>query len=109
MRTLSVKQKMVLIPVLISVGGLAALVVILIFGRLSAEGITQIETDYYPALELSHDPEASLEKVQRSMQDAVAAMAVGSTAEGVGQLESSAGDLAGVAGRLDELVGAFNL
>ncbi len=72
-RHLKFTHKIVLMPLLAT----AAFLLILFFtqvGRNAGEDLmTQIENEYFPALELSRDLETILANIQRNLQDAVAA------------------------------------
>ncbi|MCG3115821.1 MAG: methyl-accepting chemotaxis protein [Candidatus Manganitrophus sp. SA1] len=72
-RHLKFTHKIVLMPSLAT----AAFLLILFFTQLGRNAdedlMTQIENEYFPALELSRDLETVLANIQRSLQDAVAA------------------------------------
>ncbi|TAK10033.1 MAG: methyl-accepting chemotaxis protein [Candidatus Manganitrophaceae bacterium] len=72
-RHLKFTHKIVLMPSLAT----AAFLLILVFTQMGRNAdqdvMTQIENEYFPALELSRDLETVLANIQRSLQDAVAA------------------------------------
>ena len=70
---LSFKQKLFVFPVATVVGALAIMALILGTGSRSSSNLAQIQSGYFPSLELSRDLEESLGGVQRALQNAVAA------------------------------------
>ena len=71
-RHLKFTHKIILMPSLAT----AAFLLILIFTQMGRNAdqdlMTQIESEYFPALELSRDLESALANIQRNLQDAVA-------------------------------------
>ena len=66
-------HRILLMPILATVAFLLIFVIYLI-GRSTEENLmTQVESNYFPALELSHTLERDMDQIQRNFQDAVAA------------------------------------
>lgn len=69
----SIRWKMLFLPGLAAVGFIGLLMGTMIAGSSAESRLSMIETGYSPALELSQGLERSLDDVQRTLQDAVAA------------------------------------
>ncbi len=68
-----IQHKMLLMPGLAAAALLLVLIVSYVFDERDRKLLTQIEAEYYPALQLSRDLEEGLKEIQRRLQDAVAA------------------------------------
>ena len=66
-------QKIALLPGVTGLGAVAILVTALVYGGRSSEQLRLIQEGYYPSTEMSQQLENSMERLQRSLQDAVAA------------------------------------
>ena len=73
LRKVSIGKQMAVPPLLAGVGFLVVLAVALVAERRNSATIEQIERNYVASQELSHELQLSLAKVQRTLQDAVAA------------------------------------
>jgi methyl-accepting chemotaxis protein len=71
--SLSFRVKLLLLPAVAAVGFLLTLLVTMIAGGRSAEKLRLAETGDGPSLEMSRNLEQTLSKIQRALQDAVAA------------------------------------
>jgi methyl-accepting chemotaxis protein len=81
LQNLSFRWKLLALPALAAIGFGSMVVATLMYGARTADQLVQIEKGYAPSLELSRDLEESLVRVQRAMQDAVAAQDVGLLSE----------------------------
>jgi methyl-accepting chemotaxis protein len=70
---LKFRHKMLIGPVLAAVAFCLVLAITLIFGSRNVGQMQQVETGYYPSVEMSRDLEEDLNGIQRGLQDAVAA------------------------------------
>jgi methyl-accepting chemotaxis protein len=70
---LKFQHKMLIGPALAGVSFCLVLTITLIFGTRSVGQMQQVETGYYPSVEMSRDLEEDLSAIQRGLQDAVAA------------------------------------
>jgi CheY-like chemotaxis protein len=68
-----IQHKMLLMPGIAAAALLVILIVSNVFDERDTKLLSQIETEYYPALQLSRDLEEGLKEIQRRLQDAVAA------------------------------------
>jgi len=73
LNNLRLRTKLMLLPGLASLGLLLALATAWGFGRQNLNLINRIQTGYLPAAQVSRSMVESLEKIQRSLQDAVTA------------------------------------
>src|SRR4051794_21863137 len=73
LRHFSIRKKMAVPPLLAGIGFLVILTVVTSTERRNAAQIEQIQRSYFGSLELSRDLEDLLDKVHRTLQDAVAA------------------------------------
>ncbi len=71
LKNLRFKFKIILMPAMATCAFLLILLATKFFGASNEQLLTRIETGYAPALEMSHDLEAILISMQRSMLDAV--------------------------------------
>jgi methyl-accepting chemotaxis protein len=67
------QHKMLIGPGLAAIAFCFVLTITLIFGSRSVGQMQQVETGYYPSVEMSRDLEEDLNGIQRGLQDAVAA------------------------------------
>jgi methyl-accepting chemotaxis protein len=81
LQNLSFRWKLLALPALAAIGFGSMVVATLLCGARTADQLLQIEKGYAPSLELSRDLEESLVRIQRAMQDAVAAQDVGLLSE----------------------------
>jgi len=70
---LKFQHKMLIGPGLAAIAFCFVLTITLIFGTRSVSQMQQVETGYYPSVEMSRDLEEDLNGIQRGLQDAVAA------------------------------------
>src|SRR5580765_4630615 len=70
---LKFQHKMLISPALAILAFGLVLGITLIFGSRSISQMQQVEAGYYPSVEMSRDLEDDLSKIQRGLQDAVAA------------------------------------
>ena len=82
LKHLTFAHRIGILPVVAGAGFLLILLVTLVLGRRSAASLARIEAGYVPSLETSRDLEDVLAKLQRSLQDAVAAKDSGMLADG---------------------------
>ena len=73
LRRVSIRKQMAVPPLLAGLGFLVVLGAVVLASRHSSALIEQIERANYASLELSRDLEASLDRVQLTLQSAVAA------------------------------------
>ena len=78
---LTFQQKMLVGPALAAVAFCLVLTITLIFGSRSMSQMQQVESGYYPSVEMSRDLEEDLAGIQRGLQDAVAAKNLEALAE----------------------------
>jgi len=71
--SLSFRAKLLILPAVAAVGFLLTLLVTMVAGGQSAEKLRLAETGHGPSLEMSRNLEVSLSRIQRGLQDAVAA------------------------------------
>lgn len=72
-KKLKFQHKMLLGPALAAFAFCLVLGITLVFGSRSVTQMQQVATGYYPSVEMSRDLEDDLNKIQRGLQDAVAA------------------------------------
>ena len=72
-KNLSLRYKMLVVPLASALAFLIAVVVTLVLGSSSAETLDRIETGFYPAVETNELLVQDLALIQRTFQDAVAA------------------------------------
>ncbi|MEP6763133.1 MAG: methyl-accepting chemotaxis protein [Gemmatimonadaceae bacterium] len=72
MRSLKTQHKILLLPVVAGMGALFVLAASFTLGRQNVAALQRIQTDYYPSITLSRKIEATINAVQRTVQDAVA-------------------------------------
>jgi methyl-accepting chemotaxis protein len=72
-KNLTIKYKLLLMPAFATLGFLLVLAVSGVLGRKTERELVLVQTGYYPSVDLSRDVEEDLAKLQRSLQDAVAA------------------------------------
>jgi len=72
-QSLGFRYKVLLLPAVAAVGFLLTLLVTMVSGASSAERLRLAETGYGPSLEMSRNLEQTLSRIQRALQDAVAA------------------------------------
>ncbi len=70
---LKFQHKMLIGPALAALAFCLVLSITLLFGSRSVSQMQQVETGYYPSVEMSRDLEEALSGIQRGLQDAVAA------------------------------------
>jgi methyl-accepting chemotaxis protein len=70
---LSFRYKMLITPALAMIGFCIVLLATIILGRLSVGKLEEVQTGYYPSVEMSQDLADDLGQIQRGLQDAVAA------------------------------------
>ncbi len=70
---LKFQHKMLIGPALAGLAFCLVLAITLIFGSRSVSQMQQVESGYYPSVEMSRDLEEDLNAIQRGLQDAVAA------------------------------------
>ncbi len=70
---LKFQQKMLIGPALAGISFCLVLAITLVLGSRSAGQMQQVESGYYPSVEMSRDLEEDLDAIQRGLQDAVAA------------------------------------
>jgi len=70
---LKFQHKMLIGPALAGLAFCLVLAITLIFGSHSVSQMQQVESGYYPSVEMSRDLEEDLNAIQRGLQDAVAA------------------------------------
>ncbi len=70
---LKFQHKMLIGPALAGLAFCLVLAIALIFGSRSVSQMQQVESGYYPSVEMSRDLEEDLSAIQRGLQDAVAA------------------------------------
>jgi len=73
LRKVSIRKQMAVPPLLAGLGFLVVLGAVVLTSRHSSALVEQIERANVGSLELSHDLDVSLERIQRTLQDAVAA------------------------------------
>ncbi len=71
MRNISLRAKILSLPVIAGVGFLVVLATTVILGTRTQAAQTLVETGHAPALQISRDMELGLETLQRAMRDAV--------------------------------------
>lgn len=72
-RDLRIKYKLLLMPAFATIGFLVVLAVSIYVNRSTERELVLVQTGYYPSVDLSRDVEEKLSKLQRGLQDAVAA------------------------------------
>ncbi len=72
-KNLKIKYKLLLMPAFATVGFLLVLAVSGYLDRKTERELVMVQTGYYPSVDLSRDVEDGLSKLQRGLQDAVAA------------------------------------
>ncbi len=80
-RRLNFAQTVWLLPLLSAAGFVLSLVTGVAVGQRRQTLLTQIHEGYYPSVELARDLEADLSRIQRALQDAVAASEAGKLGE----------------------------
>ena len=70
-RSLTLRSKILALPVVASLGFVATLATTIVLGRRAQEELTQLQTEASPALDASRRLEARLETYQRVLRDAV--------------------------------------
>ena len=72
-KKLKFQQKLLIGPALAGLAFCLVLAITLIFGSRSVSQMQQVESGFYPSVEMSRDLEEDLNAIQRGLQDAVAA------------------------------------
>ena len=73
LQKLDIRHKLLLLPALAALGFVIVLVLTFAYGRHTSEHLELVQNGYYPSVEASGAMRDTLESIQRTMQDAVAA------------------------------------
>ena len=76
----TLRHRILLLPAVSALGAVVVISATVAQGRAVQSRLHQIETGYTPSVELSHELEIKLERLQRTLQDAVAASDAGALA-----------------------------